>query len=63
MDTRTARKIERYARVNGMSWQRACSEFGKRGAAARQRKARQREAAEENEARFQAIREARPDLY
>lgn len=63
MDTRTARKIERFARVNGVSWSRACSEFAKRGAVARRAKARRKTDAEVNDERFRAMRAAQPMLY
>lgn len=63
MNTQTARKIERYARVNGMSFAQAASEIGRRGARARQAKARRKSAAEINQVRFEKMRASQPQLY
>lgn len=63
MNTRTARKIERYARVNGLSFRRAASELAKRGAKLRQYRATKKSAEEVNRERFEKMKAVRPDLY
>lgn len=63
MKTSTARKIERYARVNGLSFQRAASELAKRGAKVRQFRATKKSAEEVNRERFEQMKAGRPDLY
>lgn len=63
MNTATARKIERYARVNGLSFSRAASELASRGARKRQSQKRRTEAAAREQKRFEEMRAKRPDLY
>ena len=63
MDTRTARKIERYARVNGISFSRAASELQARAVRARMARRRRKSDEERNHERFERMRAGRPDLY
>jgi hypothetical protein len=63
MTTSVSRKIERYARVNGISYQRAAAILGAHGAARRKAKARRKTEAQINDERFERMRESRPDLY
>ena len=58
-----SRKIERFARANGMSYSCAAAILGRRGAAAKRRKAAQAQAAEIEQERFEAMKAQRKDLY
>jgi hypothetical protein len=58
-----SKRIERYARVNGISYQRAASILGKHGAARRRAKARRKSEEEINQERFEQMKASRPDLY
>jgi hypothetical protein len=63
MNSRTARKIERYARVNGCSFERAASELGKRGAKVSNFGRKAKSAEQINQERFEQMKASRPDLY
>ena len=63
MKVAVSRKIERFARVNGMSFARAASLLAKRGAAVRRSRVNRKTEAEINEERFQRMKAQRSDLY
>lgn len=63
MTVAISRKIERYARVNGISYSHAASIMGKRSGAKRRAKAHRKSEAEINAERFEKMKAGRPDLY
>ena len=58
-----SRKIERFARVNGISYVSAASILGKRGANAKRRKACRKSAEEINQERFEKMKAQHSYLY
>lgn len=62
--SRTIRsKIAEHARTEGLTFYESASILGKRSATVRKAKVRKRKFEEENERRFEKMRESRPDLY
>jgi hypothetical protein len=56
-------KIAREARLYGLSYGEAASRLGKRAAAARRARKMRRQWEAAQEAKFEAMKAARPDLY